>query len=111
MIERHFLITFNTYSFVDPARPTNLVLSQVGGQRVQATWTSSLSEATFRVYINTADINTGGVPVNETSYTAANVFPAGSNVTVIVRSTTGTYLSLPSDSASLIIIGKYMERD
>ena len=103
----NLLIQF-IFFITDSGQPTSLALSQVSNQRVQATWVfpANFPQATYRVYINTEDVNNGGIEVSEGTTYTTGTFAADSNVTVIVRSTTGTYLSVPSAPASLVIVGK-----
>ncbi len=51
------------------------------------------------------NVNTGGTEVTETTYTT-ETFSTGSTVTVHVRATTGTYLSVPAVSETLSVKGK-----
>ena len=82
-------------------------MRQISNRRVQATWTppANFSGATYRVYINTMNVNTGGTEVTGTSYTIGTL-KNGSTVTVHVRATTGTYLSIPTVSEALTVRGK-----
>ncbi len=52
------------------------------------------------------DVNTGGTEVNGTTYTTETL-SAGSTVTICVRATTGTYLSVPTASDTLSVTGDY----
>ncbi len=54
----------------DPGPPTNIVFSQISNRRVQATWTApaGFSGATYRVFINTALVNTGGTALSGTTF-------------------------------------------
>ncbi len=51
------------------------------------------------------NVNTGGTEVTATNYTTGT-FTTGYSVTVRVRATTGTYLSVPAVSQNLTIRGK-----
>ncbi len=90
----------------DPDPPTNIVLRQISNRRVQATWNppAGASGATYHVYINTMNVNTGGTEVTGTTYTTETVNT--STVTIRVRATTGTYLSRPAVSQTLTVRGK-----
>ncbi len=91
---------------IDPGPPTNnIVLRQINNRKVQATWTplAGASGATYRVYINTMNVNTGGTEVTWTNYTTETI--ATSTVTIRVRATTGTYLSVPAVSETLTVRG------
>ncbi len=94
------------YFIPDPDPPTNIVLRQISNRRVQATWTPPVNAlgATYRVYINTMDVNTGGTEVTGTTYTTETI--TTSTVTIRVRATTGTYLSVPAVSQNLTVRGK-----
>ena len=95
------------YFIPDPDPPTNIVLRQISNKRVLATWTplsARFSGATYRVYINTMNVNTGGTEVTGTNYTTETI--TTSNVTIRVRATTGTYLSVPAVSDTLTIRSK-----
>ncbi len=50
------------------------------------------------------NVNTGGTEVTGTNYTNETV--TTSTVTIRVRATTGTYLSVPAVSATLTVRGK-----
>ncbi len=96
------------YYLLDPGPPTNIVLSQISNRRVQATWTSpaGFSGATYRVYINTMNVNTGGTEVtNGTTFTSAS-FTDGFIVILRIRATTGTYYSVPAVSETFTVRGK-----
>ncbi len=95
------------YYLLDPDPPTNIVLTQ-SNRRVQATWTppDGASGATYRVYINTMNVNTGGTEVTGTTYTTETITTSVSTVIVRVRATTGTYLSVPAVSEALTLQGK-----
>ncbi len=88
----------------EPDPPTNIVLRQISNRRVQATWTppAGFSGATYRVYINTMDVNTGGTEVTGTTYTTETI--TTSTVTIRVRAS--TYLSVQAVSETLTITGK-----
>ncbi len=90
----------------EPGPPTNIVLRQISNKRVQATWTppAGFSGATYRVYINTMNVNTGGTEVTGTTHTTETI--TTSTVTIRVRATTGTYLSVPAVSDTLTVRGK-----
>ncbi len=90
-----------------PDPPTSIVLRQISNRKVHVTWTApaGFSGATYRVYINTKDVNTGGTEVTETTYTTETL-STGLTVTVRVRATTGTYLSVPAVSETLSVKGK-----
>ncbi len=90
----------------DPDPPTNIVLRQISNRRVQATWNppASFSGATYRVYINTMNVSIGGTEVTGTTYTTGT-FTDRFNITIRVRATTGTYLSIPAVSETLTITG------
>ncbi len=87
----------------DPDPPTNIVLRQVNNGRVQATWNSpvNFAESTYLVYINT---DTSGTKVASTNYTTESN-TAGYIVTLSIRATTGTYLSVPAVSETLTVQG------
>ncbi len=90
---------------LDPEPPTNIMLRQIRNKRVQATWTPSVTlGATYHVYMNTVNVNTGGTEVTGTTYTTDTI--TTSTVTVRVRATTGTYLSVPAVSQTLTVTGK-----
>ncbi len=81
-------------------------MRQISNRRVQATWTPAIAPgATYHVYINAMNVNTGGTEVTGTNYTT-ETFNTGSTVTVRVRATTGTYLSVPAVSQTLTVRGK-----
>ncbi len=89
----------------DPDPPTNIVLRQISNKRILATWTplsARFSGATYRVYINTMNVNNGGTEVTGTTYTTETI----TNYTVHVRATTGTYLGIPAVSDTLTVRGK-----
>ncbi len=73
-----------------------------------ATWTApaKFSGATYRVYIHTMNVNTGGTEVNRTTYTTETI--TTSTVTIRVRATTGTYLGIPAVSETLTVRGNYV---
>ncbi len=50
------------------------------------------------------NVNTGGTEVTGTTYTTGT-FNTGSTVTIRVRATTGTYLSIPAVSETLTVKG------
>ncbi len=85
-------------------------MRQISNRRVQATWNPSAGArgATYHVYINTMNVNTGGTEVTGTTYTTKTL-NTGSTVTVRVRATTGTYLSVPAVSETLNVRGKRNE--
>ncbi len=91
---------------IEPDPPTSIVLRQISNRRVQATWTppAKTPGATYHVYINTMNVNTGGTEVTGTTYTTETVNT--STVTIRVRATTGTYLSVPAVSQTLTVRGK-----
>ncbi len=91
----------------DPGPPTNIILRKISNRRVQATWTppAGASGATYLVYINTMNVNSGGTEVTGTTYTTETL-NTGSTVTIRVRATTGTYLSVPAVSDTLTVSGK-----
>ena len=94
--------------FPDPGPPTNIVLSQISNRGVQATWTApaGFSGATYRVYINTMNVDTGGTPVTDGTTYMTDPLSAGFNVTLRIRATTGTYLSVPAVSDTFTVRGK-----
>ncbi len=94
------------YFIPDPDPPTNIVLRQISNRRLRVTWTPPAGAygATYRVYINTMDVNTGGTEVTATTYTTETI--TTSTVTIRVRATTGTYLSIPAVSETLTVRGK-----
>ncbi len=93
-------------TFPDPGPPANITLRQISNRRVQATWTppAGFSGATYRVYINTMNINTGGTEVTGTNYTTGTI--TNSTVTIRVRATTGTYFSVPAVSKTFTVRGE-----
>ncbi len=95
------------HNVIDPGPPTNIVLTQIGCRRVQVTWTppAGFPEATYHVYVNRDFVNINGIEVTENSY-ATNSLLVNFNVTIQVRATTGTYLSVPAISDTLTIRGK-----
>ncbi len=95
------------YYLLDPGPPTNIVFSQISNRRVRSTWTppAGFSGATYRVYINTMNVNTGGTAVTGTTFTSAS-FVTGLTVILRIRATTGTYYSVPAVSGTLTILGK-----
>ena len=102
-----FIVLTNAVKSVDPGPPTNVTLRQISNRRVQATWTppAGFSGATYRVYINTMDVNTGGTEVTGTTFTSAS-YTTGFTVTLRIRATTGTYFSVPAVSETLTVKGK-----
>lgn len=70
-------------------------------------WTppTGYSNSTYRVYVNTTDTNSGGIEVDETSFTTESL-EFGQVLTIHVRATTGTYFSVPATSSSLTVRGK-----
>ncbi len=95
------------YYLLDPGPPTNIVLRQISNRRVRATWTApaGFSGATYRVFINTDMVNTGGTAVSGTTYTT-ETFSTGSSAIIRVRASTGTYYSVVAVSETLTILGK-----
>ena len=83
------------------------MLKQVSGRRVFATWTppAGFSGATYRVYINTMNVNTAGIPVGGVYY-ISNTYNVGLSVSIQVRATTGTYLGVPVASSTVVIVCK-----
>ncbi len=96
------------YYLLDPDPPTNIVLTQISNRRVQATWTppAGFSGVTYRVYINTMNVNTGGAAVTGTTHTTDTITTSTSTVIVRVRASTGTYFSVPAMSQTLTLQGK-----
>ncbi len=96
------------YYLLDPGPPTNIVLTQISNRRVQATWTppAGFSGATYRVFVNTMDVNTGGTAVIGTTHTTGTIDMSTSTVAVRVRASTGTYFSVPAVSETLTLQGK-----
>ncbi len=92
----------------DPGPPTNIVLRQISNRRVQATWTppAGFSGATYRVFINTMNVNTGGTAVTDGTTFTSSSYTNGFTVTLRIRATTGTYYSVPAVSETLTILGK-----
>ncbi len=90
-----------------PDPPTNVILRQISNRRVQATWTppAGFSGATYSVFINSLNLSDGGFPVTETNYTT-DPQSTDSNITVHVKATTGSYLSIQAASSTLVIRGK-----
>ncbi len=82
-------------------------MTQIGCRRLQVTWSppAGFPEAIYHVYINRDLVNVSGIEVTETSYTTKS-FLVNFNVTIQVRATTGTYLSVPAISDTLTIRGK-----
>ncbi len=103
----HTLVASLLYqTFSDPGPPTNVTLRQISNRRVQATWTppADFSGATYRVFINTMNVNTGGTEVTGITYTTGTI--TYSTVTIRVRATTGTYFSVPAVSKTFTVRGE-----
>ncbi len=83
-------------------------MRQISDRKVQATWTApaGFSGVTYRVYINTDMVNTGGTAVNDgTTFTSAS-YTTGFTATLRIRATTGTYYSVPAVSETFTVRGK-----
>ncbi len=106
LVRLNYILYIDSLYVIEPDPPTNIVLRQISNSRVQATWTApaGFSGATYRVYINTMNVNTGGTEVTGTNYTTETI--TTSTVTIRVRATTGTYLSVPAVSDTLTVRGK-----
>ncbi len=89
---------------LDTGPPTHIVMRQISNKRIQASWTApaGFPEATYYVYLNTVNVYTGGTEVTGTTYTTGTL-NVGFSVTVRVRATTGTYLSVPAVSDTLAV--------
>ncbi len=85
-------------------------MRQISTRRVQATWTppADFSGATYRVYINTDMVNTGGTAVSGTTFTSAS-YTTGFTVTLRIRATTGTYYSVPAVSETFTVRGEELQ--
>ncbi len=98
----------NAVYIPDPGPPTNIVLRQISNRRVQATWTppAGFSGATYRVYINTMNVNTAGTAVNDGATLTSASYTTGFTVILRVRATTGTYYSVPAVSETFTVRGE-----
>ena len=86
------------------------MLSQISNRRVQATWTApaGYSGVTYRVYPNTINVDSGGTPVTDGTTYMTDLLSAGFTVTLRIRATTGTYLSVPAVSDTFTVRGKVL---
>ncbi len=102
----------NAFYIPDPGPPTNIVLRQISNRRVQATWTAraGFSGATYRVFINTDMVNTGGTDINDgTTFITSASYTTGFTVTFRIRATTGTYYSVPAVSETFTVRGEALQ--
>ena len=93
---------------IDSAPPSNLMLTQVNGRRVQASWTAPSNPVVdYRVFVNDANVNGNGkiVASGITTYTTISQFVTDTIVTIRVRAT-ATYWSEVA-MESIIVRGKY----
>ena len=80
---------------IESAPPSNLMLTQVNGRRVQASWTAPSNDVVdYRVFVNDASVNGDGniVASGTTTYTTTSQFGADATSTIRVRAT-ATYWS------------------
>ena len=104
------LLTSNSEITLDPGPPTNLTVKQVSGFRLEFSWfppSSGLSGVTYRYYERTADYITGGADTTATTRTVGPLL-VGAPYFIHVRSTTGTYVSMPATSDTITVKGNYL---
>ena len=93
--------------YTDPGPVTNLILRQVNGRRVEASWTAPSNPLNdYRVFLNSENVNGDGTTVNSgtTTYTT-DEFITNTEVTIHVRATSTEYWSVVT-SESITILGE-----
>ena len=87
--------SYITFVVIDSGPPSNLMLTQVNGRRVQASWTAPSNPVVdYRVFVNDGNVNGNGTTAasETTTYTTTSQFGVDTTVTIHVR-TTATYWS------------------
>ena len=87
--------SYITFVVIDSGPPSNLMLTQVNGRRVQASWTAPSNPVVdYRVFVNGANVNGNGniVTSGTTTYNTTSQYGADTTVTIRVRAT-ATYWS------------------
>ena len=100
--------SYITFVVIDSGPPSNLMLTQVNGRRVQASWTAPSNPVVdYRVFIDGANVNgNGNIVASGTTYNTTSQFGADTIVTIRVRAT-ATYWS-EVVMASITVHGKYL---
>ena len=93
---------------IDSRPPSDLMLTQVNGRRVQASWTApSNNVVDYRVFVNDANVNGDGITVaSGTTYTTSNQFNGDTIVTIRVRATATYWSTVVMES--ITVRGKYL---
>jgi len=95
--------------YTDPGAPTNLTVRQISNWRLHITWnppSSNFSAAvSYYFYERTHDYITNGTITNITNITTSSL-SNGSSYSIHVRASTGTYLSEPATSETIVLTGK-----
>ena len=86
--------SYITYVVIDSAPPSNMMLTQVNGSRVQASWTAPSNDVVdYRVFVDDANVNgDGNIVTSGTTYTTTSEFNGDTLLTIRVRAT-ATYWS------------------
>ena len=75
--------SYITFLVIDSGPPSNLMLTQVSGRKVQASWTAPSNDVVdYRVFVNNASVNGNGTTVasGTTTYTTISQFSADKQV-------------------------------
>ena len=103
------MVKFITFLIIDPGPPSNLMLTQVNGRIVQASWTAPSNPVVdYRVFVNGASVNGNGyiVASGTTTYATTSQFSVGTTVTIRVRAT-ATYWSEVA-TEDITVRGEYL---
>ena len=99
--------SYITFVVIDSGPPSNLMLTQVNGRRIQTSWTAPSNPVVdYRVFVDDTNVNGNGsiVASGTTTYTTTSQFSAVTTVTIRVRAT-ATYWSEVA-MESITVLGK-----
>ena len=99
----------NNFIVIDSAPPSNLMLTQVNGRRVQASWTAPSNPVVdYRLFVDDANVSGDGIIVTSgtTTYTTTSQFNGDMPVTIRVRATATYWSEVILESIS--VRGKYL---
>ena len=101
-------LSYITFVVIDSAPPSNLMLTQVNGRRVQASWTAPSNDVVdYRVFVDDTNVNGDSniVASGTTTYTTTSQFGADTTVTIRVRATAIYWSEVAMES--ITVRGKY----
>ena len=99
--------SYITFVVIDSAPPSNLMLTQVNGSNVQASWTAPSNPVVdYRVFVDDTNVNgDGNIVASGTTYTTTSEFNGDTLLTIRVRATAIYWSEVAMES--ITVHGKY----